>query len=303
MPVVDPDLVLRQAAVTCARELAKTYDDLVPVGRLREGFRFDGQRVSFGSFQKGIHRSQLQRGAAALTVTTSFKDPYADAFDEAGGRFMYAYRRGPVDQADNRALRAAFELQTPLVYFRAVAPGQYLVVAPMFITADDPGARVVVLEPGLPIQDMQPGGLVSGPDVRAYATRDARQRLHQQRFKLDVMRAYRHRCAICTLRERELVQAAHIVPDVEPEGIASVVNGLALCAIHHLAFDRNLLGIDPEGVVHIAGRLLREIDGPMLRAGLQGFHGEHIALPRRPQERPDAARLRTRFDRFIRATA
>lgn len=173
----------------------------------------------------------------------------------------------------------------------------------MFVTADDPAARAVVLEPGLPVQDMQHGGLVSGPDVRAYATREARLRLHQQRFKLDVMRAYRHRCAICTLRERELVQAAHIVPDVEPEGIAAVVNGLALCAIHHLAFDRNLLGIDPDGVVHIADRLLREIDGPMLRTGLQGFHGERIALPRRPEDRPDTARLETRFDRFVRAAA
>ena len=150
---------------------------------------------------------------------------------------------------------------------------------------------------------MQPGWLVSGPDVRAYATREARYRLHQQRFKLDVMRAYRHRCAICTLRERELIQAAHIVPDAEAEGVAAVVNGLALCAIHHLAFDRNLLGIDPDGVVHIAARLLREIDGPMLRTGLQGFHGKEIAQPRREEQRPDVARLQTRFDRFVIAAA
>ena len=135
------------------------------------------------------------------------------------------------------------------------------------------------------------------------STREARYRLHQQRFKLDVMRAYRHRCAICTLRERELVQAAHIVPDIEAEGIAAVVNGLALCAIHHLAFDRNLLGIDPTGVVHIADRLLREIDGPMLKTGLQGFHGAPIARPRRPEDRPDPARLETRFERFLRAAA
>ena len=47
----------------------------------------------------------------------------------------------------------------------------------MFVTADDPAARAVVLEPGLPVQDMQPGGLGSGPDVRAYATREARVRL------------------------------------------------------------------------------------------------------------------------------
>ena len=303
VPPVDPDLALRQEAVAHARRLAQAYDDLVPRERLKEGFQFQGQRISFGSFQKGIHRSAVQRGPAALTLTTSFKDPYEDKFDDAAAIFTYAYRAGPIDQADNRALRSAYELQTPLVYFRGLHPGQYLVIAPMFVTADDPAARTVVLDAGLPIQDMQPGGLVSAPDVRAYATREARHRLHQQRFKLDVMRAYRHRCAICTLRERALVQAAHIVPDVEPEGIAAVVNGLALCAIHHLAFDRNLLGVDPDGVIHIADRLLREVDGPMLKTGLQGFHGDQIALPRKPTDRPDPVRLETRFERFVRAAA
>ncbi len=303
MPSADPDLELRRAAVSHARELAQAYDDLVPLHALRQGFEYGGQRISFGSFQKGIHRSSAQRGLAALTLTTSFKDPYADSFDSTGGSFAYAYRAGPINQADNRALRAAYELQTPVIYFRALAPGQYWVVAPAFVTADDPAARVVALDAGLPVQDMQPGGLVSPPDLRAYATHEARYRLHQQRFKLDVMRAYRHRCAICTLRERELVQAAHIVPDSEHEGVAAVVNGLALCAIHHLAFDRNLLGIDPDGVVHIAGRLLNEIDGPMLRTGLQGFHGDRIAMPRRPQDRPDPQRLELRFERFAKASA
>jgi hypothetical protein len=45
----------------------------------------------------------------------------------------------------------------------------------------------------------------------------------------------------------------------------------ALRAIHHLAYDRNLLGIDPTGLVHIARSLREERDGPMLREGLQGF--------------------------------
>jgi putative restriction endonuclease len=77
-----------------------------------------------------------------------------------------------------------------------------------------------------------------------------------------------------------------------------VVNGIALCAIHHLPYDRNLLGIDPSGVVHIAGRL---VDGPMLTTGLQGFHGKLIGVPRRPADRPDPGRLQTRFDRFVAA--
>lgn len=80
-----------------------------------------------------------------------------------------------------------------------------------------------------------------------------------------------------------------------------MVNGKALCAIHHLAYDRNLLGIDPIGVVHIAGRLLNEIDGPMLTTGLQGFHGQPIAVSRRPVDRPDPVQLQTRFDQFVAA--
>jgi hypothetical protein len=87
VPAADPDLPLRQAAVARARQLAEAYDDLVPLPRLREGFVFDGQRVSFGSFQRGIHRGRDQRGPAALTLTTSYNDPYADTFDEAGALF------------------------------------------------------------------------------------------------------------------------------------------------------------------------------------------------------------------------
>lgn len=76
------------------------------------------------------------------------------------------------------------------------------------------------------------------------------------------------------------------------------MNGIALCAIHHLAYDRNLLGIAPDGVVHIATRLLEEIDGPMLRIGLQGFHQASINLPRDRRDRPDPKRLSLRFERF-----
>jgi hypothetical protein len=38
---------------------------------------------------------------------------------------------------------------------------------------------MVALDAGLPMQDMQPGGFVSPLDMREYATREARYRLHQ----------------------------------------------------------------------------------------------------------------------------
>ncbi len=249
----DPDHELRVAAHQRARELGQRYDDLVPVSVLREGFPYHGQWVSFGSFQKGIHRPRQMVGPAALTLMTAARVPgkqaaYEDELDADNRTILYHYRSGPIDQPDNRALRAAFEMQVPLIYFHGLAPGQYMVVQPVFVTADDPVARMVLLEVGLPVADLQGEGIVSTPDVRAYALREVRQRLHQQRFRRDVLTAYRH--------------------------------------------------IDPEGIVHIARRLREESDGPMLREGLQGFHGAAILRPRRPVDQPDPERLAIRFEHF-----
>ncbi|MBN9326547.1 MAG: HNH endonuclease, partial [Cellulomonas sp.] len=112
-------------------------------------------------------------------------------------------------------------------------------------------------------------------------------------------RAYEGRCAVCSLAHVELLDAAHIVPDSDPGGIASVRNGLALCKLHHAAFDANILGIDPNLKIEIRADLLEEIDGPTLRYGLQERHGEHLrVLPHVRAERPDRELLAERFAAF-----
>ncbi len=305
------DFELRRAAMDGVRELQRRYDDLVPVAALRKGFTFDGHRISFGSFYSGIFRPKEMESPAALSLVTAAPKlgrpaPYEDQFDEETGRFTYRFRDPQAAtiaasrqaEVDNRALISAHDLAVPVIYFRGIAPGQYAIVAPAFVVGVDRTHRLVELEAGLPLADMTPAGLVSDEDVRRYATREALYRLHQHRFRAAVLRAYTVRCAVCQLREASLLQAAHIVDDRDAMGTATIVNGIALCAIHHLAYDRNLLGIDPTGVVHIARRLLDEVDGPMLRNGLQGFHGAAILQPRRDDERPDPDRLEIRFAQF-----
>lgn len=305
------DIELRRAALERVRELQRYFDDLVPVDSLRAGFQFRGHRVSFGSFYSGIFRPREMAGPAALALVTTAPKlgrpaPYEDEFDEATGRFTYRFRdpqgssgaAARQAEADNRALIAAYDLNVPVIYFRGIAPGQYAIVAPAFVMSVDGVARLVEFEAGLPMADMTAAGLVSDPDVRRYATREAVFRLHQHRFRAAVLRAYSTRCAVCQLREATLLQAAHIIDDRDPRGVGTIVNGISLCAIHHLAYDRNLMGIDPQGVVHIARRLLDEHDGPMLSSGLQGFHGAAILQPHRLDERPDPARLEVRFATF-----
>jgi putative restriction endonuclease len=89
------------------------------------------------------------------------------------------------------------------------------------------------------------------------------------------------------------------VPDSHEAGIASVRNGLALCKIHHAAYDSSVLGIRPDLVVEIRADLLDEIDGPMLEHGLKGRHGQRLmALPKVRAERPDVDLLEERYARF-----
>lgn len=99
----------------------------------------------------------------------------------------------------------------------------------------------------------------------------------------------------------QLLDAAHIIEDGHSHGDAVVPNGLSLCKIHHAAFDRQLLGITPGYEVRINSRLLDEVDGPMLRHGLQEMHGVALHLPRREQDRPDRDRLSIRYTAFATA--
>ncbi|MEA2130063.1 MAG: putative restriction endonuclease [Solirubrobacteraceae bacterium] len=303
---MDPDFHVRLAAMAHLHALSRRFTDMIPRREILENLVVDGQPYALVNPQSGIHRPRPFRGPAALTIVTTAPKPnapppYDDVFNEDDGSIMYSYRQGSIDSADNRALRAAYTEQVPLIYLMGVAPSVYSLAAPVYVVEDMRAERAVLVQIGSRATDLTPAGMRSDLDVRRYALRETRYRLHQHRFRFNVLAAYRHRCTICALKEPSLLQAAHIVEDTHVRGEATVTNGLSLCAIHHLAYDRHVLGIDPAGTVHIAARLLEQEDGPMLRAGLQGFHMQRMSLPSRMQDRPDPERLALRFDRFLAA--
>jgi putative restriction endonuclease len=278
--------------------VAEFGEDIPYTGGLARGFPFRGVRVPFLNRQKGIYRAAAQSGPAALAIQTSANSPYDDEILPDG--FLYAYRAGPIDQSDNRALRAAHELQVPLVYFIGTMPGWYKPVFPCFVREDHPDRQLVVVTPGVlrgPIDEPVPVPLEE-PIERRYAVRETRVRLHQRRFRGRVVPAYKSQCAICRLKELRLLDAAHILGDVEDGGDPTVSNGLSLCAIHHRAFDQNLVGISPDYVVHVSRRLREDEDGPMLDL-LKGFHEAILNVPKRAGDRPDRGRLDARFARFL----
>jgi putative restriction endonuclease len=126
-----------------------------------------------------------------------------------------------------------------------------------------------------------------------------RQRVHQPAFRAQVLYAYQERCAVCRLPFSKLLDAAHIKADADG-GAPHVSNGLALCKIHHGAFDANILGIDTNYKVTIKGEVLETFDGPTLQHSLKEMHGARPAqLPARVAERPNRDLLDERFQQFL----
>jgi putative restriction endonuclease len=134
---------------------------------------------------------------------------------------------------------------------------------------------------------------------RGYITALTKRRIHQQAFRERVLTAYRQQCALCRLKHGALLDAAHIVPDSDPEGEPVTSNGIALCKLHHAAFDRHFLAVRSDYRVEIRSDVLEETDGPMLKHGLQGLHLQLITVPSDVASQPNREALESRYQRFL----
>ncbi|MGC8499158.1 MAG: HNH endonuclease [Acidimicrobiales bacterium] len=297
--------VVRERAVRAA--LFAHLDSVTAVADSREmpwdhtgSFTFAGERFTVRE-TRGRGICKPHNLDAALSITTTYtvvgqRPPYEDPVGDDGFQ-RYHYQGDNPELATNRALRQCLIYSLPLVYFVGVDHGLYAPIYPIYVVGDDPQRAEFTLS------SIEIGADVDlDPLVRQYAQVLTRRRIHQPIFRADVLQAYESRCAICRLRHRSLLDAAHIIPDSRPDGDPIVPNGISLCKIHHGAYDANYIGIRPDGQVRVRAEILDEHDGPMLRHGLQEMHGVQMLLPRRDELRPDPLRLEERFAEFVAAT-
>ena len=300
MTAGEHDLRVRMAAFAWLEQQVERLGDVLPFKVLSREFHFDGERVPLIGLQ-GIFKPRILQ--LPLTITTSPESPYDDAFS-SDGLLRYKYRGEDPNHRDNVGLRECMRLKRPLIYLHGLVKGKYLAAWPVYIVGDDPGSltfTVAVDDKLLPCANLTEGVAEEGADIRRkYVTATVKRRLHQRTFRERVLAAYRQQCALCRLRHQELLEAAHIIPDSDPDGDPVVRNGVSLCKLHHAAFDRNIMGIRPDYVVEIRFDILHEIDGPMLKHGLQEMHGSKIYVPRRSELRPDVEALGQRYEKFKR---
>ena len=229
---------------------------------------------------------------ATLSINTTTTGTYQDQ-EIASGMWRYDYQAGST-AGKNTKLRAALEFGLPLLWFQQQDNGRYVPYR-VFIVQDFPDQGYCLMAPD---QVLFLAAQSESPIERRYAMREMKARLHQPAFRARVISAYETRCAICELKHGRLLDAAHITPDSAEESSTSVTNGLALCKIHHAAYDVNIIGINADYVVKVREDVLQEIDGPMLKHGIVEMDGRSLFLPTKVEQKPDKERLAVRFEKF-----
>ena len=299
----DADLELRAAAFAYLTALVHAGHPVVRQDDLTD-FTFRGHRLRLMATQQGIWKPR-QLDAALSFRTVYAPDPARRPYDDEPGPdgfLRYKWRGRDPQHPDNRALRQAMALGLPLIWFQGVAPGLYYPIYPVWLAAEEPGAHQFVVS--LDEESLRIRRELVNDDpalVRRFAERLVQARLHQPLFRQRVLLAYENRCAICRLRHTRLLDAAHVLADSEG-GEPVVTNGIAMCKIHHAAYDADIFGISPVYRVEVRPDVMEELDGPTLRYTLQAIDGSPIDVPRRRAARPDRELLAVRWDRFKEAS-
>lgn len=132
-----------------------------------------------------------------------------------------------------------------------------------------------------------------GSHGRREVVRTVRERVGQENFRARVLAAYKRHCAMCAL-QLNLVVAAHIIP-VNADGNNETSNGLALCYLHHEAYDRALVTADEEYRIRLnepALERLRRIRRNSKEREFVAFLRAELFLPDRRSDHPLPAYLR-----------
>lgn len=265
-----------------------------------------------GHVPEAPHRLMNQEGiwkpaslVATLSVTSgvasSRHNPYVDRVTE-DGLVEYAFTEAPTKQHQNDGLRLAHTHGLPIIYFRAVRRSVYDAYFPVRVMGVDEDRRVALLDL---TGTLGPSGRIDfdlaprlGEIEVKYRGQVVQRRLHQRDFRSNVMFVYTSRYSVRSLGHTQLLDAAHILADSRG-GLPEISNGLALCKIHHAAYDANIMGVDSDHRVHIREDILQEVGGPVLKHGFQRRHREMLrVVPEDRRYSPNREYLATRFEEF-----
>lgn len=115
--------------------------------------------------------------------------------------------------------------------------------------------------------------------------------IRDPRFRKMIGDIYSYRCAMCGI-QLDLVEAAHIIPYPHNMSTNEPQNGLCLCALHHLAFDKGLVFLDADYKIILNDLKIKYLKKVGKDAGLDKFKNLQesiILLPTSAKKCPSKA--------------
>lgn len=193
---LDVDWRLRLAALDAVRRVTSVSGGVMTRSQMTTGFEFEGERVPLALQARGIWKpGMLGPYGAALSITTAsvrrgVTPRYDDQIASHDGWFEYRYQGTDPNASDNRAVRMAFELGRPLIYFFGTGASEYAAIAPAYMVGDKPAHltfHIAADAPSVGDPRLMHGGAEA--PLKAYATTTVKVRLHQRRFRQLVVTA------------------------------------------------------------------------------------------------------------------
>jgi putative restriction endonuclease len=120
------------------------------------------------------------------------------------------------------------------------------------------------------------------------------RKLRDVGFRKRVLAAYEYHCAVCGIQLR-LVEAAHIIPVSHDSSTDETRNGLALCALHHKAYDQALVAVVDDYSIRVNHQQAKDLQNQGLSGGLANFSQNlrpSILLPLAISDHPHIEYLR-----------
>ena len=106
-------------------------------------------------------------------------------------------------------------------------------------------------------------------------------------FRANILKAYEYKCAVCgfdvQLRHQPVALEASHIKWRQAEGPDEVINGLALCSLHHKLFDRGAFALSDQLEILVSDDAHGSVG---FEEWLMRFHGEKINFPQRQSYYP-----------------
>lgn len=107
-------------------------------------------------------------------------------------------------------------------------------------------------------------------------------RIGQHFFRTTVLNAYENKCCITGLSYPELLVASHIKPWKDSDSKierTNPMNGLSLNALHDKAFDRGLITITPDYIIHVSSKIKLAFNNNQTNEWFTSYDKNRIIIP------------------------